>query len=165
MPGRGGKATGTVPMRSFHEAHCAWAKAIGLRRRARSSRESRTCGVICSARHRHESRTTSGISMPNCATRCCKAVLGRLTERTHIIETGPESYRFHRTFGKKRKGLPWRSHGSALLPPRPEGHAPPEPNTTLLNTTLQRVKRIKRPKWAGATYQMQASSFDAPPVY
>ena len=103
--------------------------------------------------------------MPNCVAGLCEVVLDRLADHAHIIETGPESYRFHRTFGKKRKGLPWRSHGSALLPPRPEGHAPPEPNTTLLNTTLQRVKRIKRPKWAGATYQMQASSFDAPPVY
>jgi DNA replication protein DnaC len=33
----------------------------------------------------------------------CKAVLDRLTDQAHIIETGAESYRFRRTLGKKRK--------------------------------------------------------------
>jgi DNA replication protein DnaC len=36
-------------------------------------------------------------------TRLCKAVLDRLTDQAHIIETGSESYRFRRTLGKKRK--------------------------------------------------------------
>src|SRR6202051_527289 len=35
--------------------------------------------------------------------RLCKAVLDRLTDRAHIIETGSESYRFRRTLRKKRK--------------------------------------------------------------
>jgi DNA replication protein DnaC len=35
--------------------------------------------------------------------RLCKAVLDRLTDQAHIIETGTESYRFRRTLGKKRK--------------------------------------------------------------
>ena len=35
--------------------------------------------------------------------RLCKAVLDRLTDQAHIIETGAESYRFRRTLGKKRK--------------------------------------------------------------
>jgi DNA replication protein DnaC len=35
--------------------------------------------------------------------RLCKAVLDRLTDQAHIIETGAESYRFRRTMGKKRK--------------------------------------------------------------
>jgi len=35
--------------------------------------------------------------------RLCKAVLDRLTDQAHIIETGNESYRFRRTLGKKRK--------------------------------------------------------------
>jgi len=35
--------------------------------------------------------------------RLCKAVLDRLTDQAHIIETGSESYRFRRTLGKKRK--------------------------------------------------------------
>ena len=35
--------------------------------------------------------------------RLCKAVLDRLTDQDHIIETGSESYRFRRTLGKKRK--------------------------------------------------------------
>ena len=35
--------------------------------------------------------------------RLCKAVLDRLTDQAHIIETGTESYRFRRTLRKKRK--------------------------------------------------------------
>jgi DNA replication protein DnaC len=34
--------------------------------------------------------------------RLCKAMLDRLTDRAHIIETGDESYRFRRTLEKKR---------------------------------------------------------------
>ncbi len=33
--------------------------------------------------------------------RLCKAVLDRLTDQAHIIETGSESYRFRRTLRKK----------------------------------------------------------------
>jgi len=36
--------------------------------------------------------------------RLCKAMLDRLTDQAHIIETGSESYRFRRTMEKKRKG-------------------------------------------------------------
>ncbi len=37
--------------------------------------------------------------------RLCKAMLDRLTDQAHIIETGTESYRFRRTLErKKRKG-------------------------------------------------------------
>jgi DNA replication protein DnaC len=36
-------------------------------------------------------------------TRLCKAVLDRLTDQAHIIETGAESYRFRRTLSRKRK--------------------------------------------------------------
>jgi IstB-like ATP binding protein len=35
--------------------------------------------------------------------RLCKAVLDRLTDQAHIIETGSESYRFRRTLRKKPK--------------------------------------------------------------
>jgi DNA replication protein DnaC len=35
--------------------------------------------------------------------RLCKALLDRLTDQAHIIETGSESYRFRRTLGKKPK--------------------------------------------------------------
>ena len=35
--------------------------------------------------------------------RLCKAVLDRLTDQAHIIETGSESYRFRRTLRKKRQ--------------------------------------------------------------
>jgi len=35
--------------------------------------------------------------------RLCKALLDRITDRAHIIETGTESYRFKRTLEKKRK--------------------------------------------------------------
>ena len=35
--------------------------------------------------------------------RLCKALLDRITDRAHIIETGTESYRFRRTL-ERRKG-------------------------------------------------------------
>jgi hypothetical protein len=33
--------------------------------------------------------------------RLCKAMLDRLTDQAHIIETGTQSYRFRRTLAKK----------------------------------------------------------------
>ena len=36
--------------------------------------------------------------------RLCKALLDRITDRAHIIETGTESYRFRRTVEKQKKG-------------------------------------------------------------
>ena len=38
--------------------------------------------------------------------RLCKAMLDRLTDQAHIIETGTESYRFRRTLAKKRSKAP-----------------------------------------------------------
>ena len=38
--------------------------------------------------------------IPN--TRLCKALLDRITDRAHIIETGTDSYRFRRTMEKGR---------------------------------------------------------------
>ena len=35
--------------------------------------------------------------------RLCKAVLDRITDRAHIIETGTESFRFRRTFERSKK--------------------------------------------------------------
>ena len=35
--------------------------------------------------------------------RLCKAMLDRLTDQAHIIETGTESYRFRRTLANKKK--------------------------------------------------------------
>jgi len=35
--------------------------------------------------------------------RLCKALLDRITDRAHIIETGTESYRFRRTIESKKK--------------------------------------------------------------
>jgi DNA replication protein DnaC len=35
--------------------------------------------------------------------RLCKALLDRVTDRAHIIETGAESYRFRRTVEKRKK--------------------------------------------------------------
>ena len=34
--------------------------------------------------------------------RLCKALLDRLTDQAHIVETGSDSYRFLRTLAKKR---------------------------------------------------------------
>ena len=36
--------------------------------------------------------------------RLCKALLDRITDRVHILETGTESYRFRRTMEKQKKG-------------------------------------------------------------
>src|SRR5215469_12650102 len=36
--------------------------------------------------------------------RLCKALLDRITDRAHILETGTESYRFRRTAEKQKKG-------------------------------------------------------------
>jgi DNA replication protein DnaC len=36
--------------------------------------------------------------------RLCKALLDRITDRAHILETGTESYRFRRTIEKRKKG-------------------------------------------------------------
>jgi DNA replication protein DnaC len=35
--------------------------------------------------------------------RLCKAMLDRLTDQAHIIETGGDSYRFRRTLDRRRK--------------------------------------------------------------
>jgi IstB-like ATP binding protein len=36
--------------------------------------------------------------------RLCKALLDRITDRAHILETGTESYRFRRTLHRQKKG-------------------------------------------------------------
>src|SRR6187399_3546849 len=36
--------------------------------------------------------------------RLCKALLDRITDRAHILETGTESYRFRRTLERQKKG-------------------------------------------------------------
>ena len=36
--------------------------------------------------------------------RLCKAMMDRLTDQAHIIETGNESYRFRRTLEKRKGG-------------------------------------------------------------
>ena len=51
--------------------------------------------------------------------RLCKAMLDRLTDRAHIIETGTESFRFRRTIAGKRMGK-----GPANVS---EGRASPSP--------------------------------------
>ena len=35
--------------------------------------------------------------------RLCKALLGRVTDQAHIIETGADSYRFRRTLERRKK--------------------------------------------------------------
>ncbi len=47
--------------------------------------------------------------------RLCKALLDRLTDRAHIIDTGTESYRFRRTLAQRQKNGSPRS-----LPSPPE---------------------------------------------
>ena len=38
--------------------------------------------------------------------RLCKALVDRITDRAHIIETGTESYRFRRTLEKRKARNP-----------------------------------------------------------
>ena len=38
--------------------------------------------------------------------RLCKALLDRIIDRAHIIETGTDSYRFRRTLEKRQKSRP-----------------------------------------------------------
>ena len=47
--------------------------------------------------------------------RLCKAMLDRLTDQAHIIETGNESYRFRRTMEKKKGGKS-RTPGNGTTP-------------------------------------------------
>ncbi len=54
--------------------------------------------------------------------RLCKAILDRLTDRAHIIETGTDSYRFRRTLGLSgHRGAP---NGTAPNGTAPHGTAP-----------------------------------------
>ena len=42
--------------------------------------------------------------------RLCKALLDRLTDRAHIIETGTDSYRFKRTLASRKPTLERQAH-------------------------------------------------------
>jgi DNA replication protein DnaC len=48
--------------------------------------------------------------------RLCKALLDRITDRAHIIETGAESYRFRRSLEKRKGRTPVANPSSAPLP-------------------------------------------------
>ena len=48
--------------------------------------------------------------------RLCKALLDRITDRAHIIETGAESYRFRRSLEKRKGCTPVANPSSAPLP-------------------------------------------------
>jgi DNA replication protein DnaC len=52
--------------------------------------------------------------------RLCKALLDRITDRAHIIETGTESYRFRRTL-EKRKGQSSEANPTTAPPPLTAG--------------------------------------------
>lgn len=61
--------------------------------------------------------------------RLCKAMVDRLTDRAHIIETGTESYRFRRTLAKEQESKSMSPASSfvqsspALANPRPSSLA------------------------------------------
>jgi DNA replication protein DnaC len=59
--------------------------------------------------------------------RLCKALVDRITDRAHIIETGTESYRFRRTLAKRRSGTPVLNPTTALLPSATAQKAAKEP--------------------------------------
>src|SRR5262249_13522840 len=52
--------------------------------------------------------------------RLCKALIDRITDRAHIIETGTESYRFRRTMEKqKRREATRPAYAAAFTAPKP----------------------------------------------
>ena len=51
--------------------------------------------------------------IPN--TRLCKALLDRITDRAHIIETGSESFRFRRTLAQQRRTIAQDLNALTLL--------------------------------------------------
>jgi DNA replication protein DnaC len=58
--------------------------------------------------------------------RLCKALLDRLTDRAHIIETGTESYRFRRTLEQRQTTGPRRAAPARpTAPPEAIGDPPP----------------------------------------
>jgi DNA replication protein DnaC len=58
--------------------------------------------------------------------RLCKALLDRITDRAHIIETGAESYRFRRTLAKRRSGSA-ALNPTTVAPPAAEKPTAQEP--------------------------------------
>ena len=58
--------------------------------------------------------------------RLCKALLDRITDRAHILETGTESYRFRRTINKHKKG-PKTAGPSQLAVEMTDGGKPGKP--------------------------------------
>lgn len=55
--------------------------------------------------------------------RLCKALLDRLTDRAHIIETGTDSYRFRRTLDKRKRKEASEPFNPADTPPSEMGHS------------------------------------------
>jgi outer membrane phospholipase A len=73
-------------------------------RQARSAASAAGCTIrsltlvnFCHGKNDHRTQV-----IPNA--RLCKALLDRITDRAHILETGTESYRFRRTAEKHKKG-------------------------------------------------------------
>src|SRR5271169_3383868 len=60
--------------------------------------------------------------------RLCKALIDRITDRAHIVETGTESYRFRRTLEKRRSRNPLANTTTAppLAAGKKETNRPPE---------------------------------------
>ena len=74
--------------------------------------------------------------------RLCKAYsIGSPTRPTSSrLAPSPTGSAEH--WGRSEKCNPWRRRRSVLLPLRPAGYAPAEPNSTLLNTTFQGWARL-----------------------
>ena len=85
--------------------------------------------------------------------RLCKAMLDRLTDQAHIIETGTESYRFRRTLKKKRIGHVYLRHQRVITlvtcrkgsPNRDRCRGTPGWNTTAYPVRSLRNGRTERP--------------------
>jgi len=66
--------------------------------------------------------------------RLCKALLDRITDRAHIIETGTESYRFRRTLAQRAQRIPGTLGQRSQHSPRDTQRGPLAQRQTALPT-------------------------------
>lgn len=85
--------------------------------------------------------------------RLCKAMLDRLTDQAHIIETGNDSYRFRRTLEKRRQSGQDQTNaakegqtGDAIGPPDVQSSFLGQPNAKFSRKTGERQQKTAKPE-------------------
>ena len=82
--------------------------------------------------------------------RLCKALLDRITDRAHILETGTESYRFRRTAEKQKKGAKTTDGERAVemtvrgKPGKPKTGFPPFPPPLEIAAAIPTFPQLRR---------------------